>query len=59
MGVRQETEKEIKELRSLYAFYIKSLEFSKNTYWDLDYLESLFASLNRKIAAPVDTVLSD
>jgi uncharacterized membrane-anchored protein YjiN (DUF445 family) len=59
LRVRQETEKEIKELRSLYSFYIKSLEFSKNTYWDLDYLESLFASLNRKIAAPVDTVLSD
>jgi len=26
---------------------------------DLHYLESLYASLNRKIAAPVDTVLKD
>jgi hypothetical protein len=59
LRVRHETEQEIKELRSLYAFYIKSLEFSKYTHMDLHYLESLFASLNRKIAAPVDTVLKD
>ncbi|MEJ2049228.1 MAG: hypothetical protein P8Y60_05165 [Calditrichota bacterium] len=59
LRVRHETEEEIRELRSLYAFYIKSLEFSKYTYMDLHYLESLYSSLNRKIAAPVDTVLKD
>lgn len=58
MRISQSTQQELSELKSLYGFYIQSLKFTKNPKIDLDFLQDLFATMDRYLKIPLQELIA-
>jgi len=56
--IHQNTQKELKDLKDLYGFYLQSLEFTKYHGLDLQRIQKLFRSLDLHFRVPLKELLA-
>ncbi len=56
--ITQSTKTELAELKKLYGFYLQTLKFTKNPRVSLEFIQDLFATLNRYYRVPIHKIIA-
>jgi hypothetical protein len=58
LRITENTQKELAALKSIYGFYLKSMDFVKNPKLNPVFIQDLFASLNRLLHTPIHELVA-